>query len=1509
MDTNSDDEKWEDFFGSSTDLTPSVIGYYDRLSNEFKEKDTKTILEQIKPRLIVSKIPLKPSSQIPRFSSKSNSVFLLNPSSGAVSKKLQIVSPNVQRMISSHQTTTETISSTQSSVKSFVNGLNQKSSIPNRNTTSNLHSRRILLKNNLSKPSAIFTAIPLSKNLSKISQSNSLLDSIEPIVHTITDNNCNNKSDNHQDSDSEKTPTNSDNSDNKFIYNNNLISNHQLSSYSDDDDNIQNVLDKTSELINSLLYGSADETSRLHIQETKLVDADSKLVDIDEELKMKKSKESRLKYKSLNLDQSDNDEVYKNDATKSMENVTDERSLHLSPTASPKLSYSRAKLLSNRQLTSPTHSPKLYLNRKIGETVTSTSDTILNVASSSSTSPKHRPLSAASISSSSSTSSASTTSSSNSFGAEQLIGSKAIAGITYLASIESLADHSETDGIEHISLTMCERAALEIIESEKSYVEDLRQIIKGYLEDWQERACLRVDEMKVLFSNIQKIYEFNSSLLEQLNESEADPFKISKCFIQNYERFHVYTTYCTSYPEAISLLTSLLQASHTNALLTTTQRMLKHTLPLGSFLLKPVQRILKYHLLLDNLKKHCDVPEVKEAHGKMKDVARNIDQVKRKLEQKNRVKELSGILDGWLGPDLSVLGELKQEGLLMENNKPRVVFLFDTMLIITKPKEDKRLQFKTYIPCKTLMLVEHLPGDPTSFHVLPFSDPRSQMKLTAKNRDQKRLWAHHIKQAMLEHFDIPTRAKELVFQLGEEEDRPSDKQPWKWNHTPATPEYLERRHQYRRSEIRYRSKKAKKNLNTVKTASLERGRIKERRESFISYSREDLFDKDRIKKCGHEESKCNCAVIKQELAETIAKNNESSVRSKSETRMPQKSKLQNNQQRRNSEQKDVENSDLCPVEVQRYNSKTLPKRIANLKNKKKQKETSTFYMDLPCDDDTVLKIVEKADNVEEPMKENQHSNEETIFPIKDAEIVSQLILQKQDFNKKLIKPGLIRRTSFDKSISSFDGNSTNESSFNCVASTPKAKEKTQRKESSISVDNSPSDEPIYESLLRNVHVPYKFAPALLRRSLSTISNNDKQGHDNVTLNDTTQQQQQQQQEVEKFEDGPDCDYVTLTYSNEGLTEIDGQSIKSPNCSAIKFNELQMMSNSDTNINYCKKNSHLNLTSLISPLSNVDIKTSSVTDNTMTNSVNNLERRESLNSRSKSFIQKFMGMRNNESNVINANDETTSQKSVSITSRKSFDSQLSFSFKRKTSKVELTAPNYRQGSENLGNRIAHVNYADPKTLFQVPSNLSSTSCAAVNVLINKNSLKTQRDSVFSSSSDSVCDHQKNAHLLMQSVDHFSNSYYEESVEDCLEKDFRDSAIYSDDSNEKRYELNVQSDEHIYATVAKRDDIAVPAATAAVLELKPPTVPPPQILKKPNLVLKIQSPPIIPKKPSNLKSPEVRMVIQNYRTHIANVSLPNVLKEKSKSNEDKSNLEEQMSSTSSSSWVLKQVQKFQ
>lgn len=48
------------------------------------------------------------------------------------------------------------------------------------------------------------------------------------------------------------------------------------------------------------------------------------------------------------------------------------------------------------------------------------------------------------------------------------------------------------------------------------------------------------------------------------------------------------------------------------------------------------------------------------------------------------------------------------------------------------------------------MLIEHLRGEPTSFNVIPYNDPHpSQIKLTAKNREQKRLWALSIKQVWI----------------------------------------------------------------------------------------------------------------------------------------------------------------------------------------------------------------------------------------------------------------------------------------------------------------------------------------------------------------------------------------------------------------------------------------------------------------------------------------------------------------------------------------------------------------------------------------------------------------------------------------------------------------------------------------------------------------------------------------------------------------------------------------
>jgi len=67
------------------------------------------------------------------------------------------------------------------------------------------------------------------------------------------------------------------------------------------------------------------------------------------------------------------------------------------------------------------------------------------------------------------------------------------------------------------------------------------------------------------------------------------------------------------------------------------------------------------------------------------------------------------------------------------------------------------------------MLVEHLRGEPTSFQVIPYNNPKDQIKLTAKNRDLKLRWVKQIKYVMIDTLNIPNRARELVLNLSYEE--------------------------------------------------------------------------------------------------------------------------------------------------------------------------------------------------------------------------------------------------------------------------------------------------------------------------------------------------------------------------------------------------------------------------------------------------------------------------------------------------------------------------------------------------------------------------------------------------------------------------------------------------------------------------------------------------------------------------------------------------------------------
>lgn len=361
-------------------------------------------------------------------------------------------------------------------------------------------------------------------------------------------------------------------------------------------------------------------------------------------------------------------------------------------------------------------------------------------------------------------------------------------------------------------VTYVQRVVAEIVETERIYVKYLKEIIDGYLEFLKNATKKRVSkkERDCLFGNIIEIYEFSRVFLGELEQCDDNPLKVADCFVRHNEGFAIYAQYCTNYPSAVEVLTRVMMDPDLCEMLKKQQQRLGHNLPLGSYLLKPVQRVLKYHLLLHNILKNYDKKDpghkvLSTALDHMTGMAQHINEMKRKHEHAVRVQEIQSQLEEYEGEDLTRIGELVLEGSfrIYGAKTSRHVFLFEKGILIAKRKEDSMLSSKGVILCSNLMLVESLPKEPLSFQIIPFDNPRGQHTLQARNLDQKHKWCQEIKRLIIESYKdkIPEKAKGLVMQLGkskqEESVSPADLGAKKIHHHNA-PEYLERRQRMRR---------------------------------------------------------------------------------------------------------------------------------------------------------------------------------------------------------------------------------------------------------------------------------------------------------------------------------------------------------------------------------------------------------------------------------------------------------------------------------------------------------------------------------------------------------------------------------------------------------------------------------------------------------------------------------------------------------------------------------------
>ncbi|CAI8001921.1 Pleckstrin homology domain-containing family G member 1 [Geodia barretti] len=269
----------------------------------------------------------------------------------------------------------------------------------------------------------------------------------------------------------------------------------------------------------------------------------------------------------------------------------------------------------------------------------------------------------------------------------------------------------------------------EILTTEEKYVQSLEQLLTGYrdpLSKWLQNTEEGETFIRKVFLNLDQLLNIHRRLLQSLQNKATDPMEFGQVFVRAEEDFSSYTEYCTKFKTATELLNHTIVANaELRNYIEVCQQKLHHDMPLGAYLIKPVQRILKYHLLLQTVLKHYNTehyayPSLKAALVAMKRTAEHINNVTKQQENTLRTKEIQQGLCG--GPRGTTYGELIQECKCkvhvgkMGAERDRELVIFDKLLLLLKKKDSNRYNYKGHIEVAVLKFDE-VKAEPTGFKV------------------------------------------------------------------------------------------------------------------------------------------------------------------------------------------------------------------------------------------------------------------------------------------------------------------------------------------------------------------------------------------------------------------------------------------------------------------------------------------------------------------------------------------------------------------------------------------------------------------------------------------------------------------------------------------------------------------------------------------------------------------------------------------------------------------------
>uniref|UniRef100_A0A3Q3IR65 Vav 2 guanine nucleotide exchange factor n=1 Tax=Monopterus albus TaxID=43700 RepID=A0A3Q3IR65_MONAL len=237
---------------------------------------------------------------------------------------------------------------------------------------------------------------------------------------------------------------------------------------------------------------------------------------------------------------------------------------------------------------------------------------------------------------------------------------------------------------------------VEIQETEAKYYKTLEDIEKNYMIPLKQ--VLSPQDMEAIFVNLEDVIKVHFALLRAIDLNIVSGGSgLGKIFLDFKERLLIYGQYCSHMENAQKTLEELIATREDVKVKVEecTMKVQEGKFKLQDLLVVPMQRVLKYHLLLKELLSHStDRPErqqLKEALEAMQDLAMYINEVKRDNETLKKISEFQSSIENlqvkleeYGRPKID--GELKVCSIVNRTKQDRYIFLFDKVVIVCKRK-------------------------------------------------------------------------------------------------------------------------------------------------------------------------------------------------------------------------------------------------------------------------------------------------------------------------------------------------------------------------------------------------------------------------------------------------------------------------------------------------------------------------------------------------------------------------------------------------------------------------------------------------------------------------------------------------------------------------------------------------------------------------------------------------------------------------------------------------------